>query len=78
MSYKNDWSGRQEELLDTVEEILEDIKKELDLNLSTVNLRKLFCESISSRYVQDALMEVMDLTHKNQVLTEREEAEEWN
>jgi hypothetical protein len=59
MGYRDEWSGTKKELIGLVEFCIEDIRKELDINISDRDMRKLFCEAFGRNIVQAELREMI-------------------
>lgn len=59
MGYRDEWNGTKKELIGLVEFCIEDIRKELDINISDRDMRKLFCEAFGRNIVQSELREMI-------------------
>ncbi len=59
MGYRNEWYGTKKELIELVERCIEDIQVDMDIRISTRDMRKLFCEAFTRNIVQNELREMM-------------------
>lgn len=59
MGYRDEWNGTKKELIGLVEFCIDDIRKELDINISDRDMWKLFCEAFGRNVVQAELREMI-------------------
>ena len=53
--FMTEWSGSRKELLETVEEVIDDIQVSMNIRISAKDMRKLFLDAFSRNAVQSNL-----------------------
>lgn len=54
-AFMTEWSGSRKELLETVEEVMDDIQVSMNIRISAKDMRKLFLDAFSRNVVQSEL-----------------------
>ena len=54
-AFMTEWSGSRKELLETVEEVIDDIQVSMNIRISAKEMRKLFLEAFSRNVVQNEI-----------------------
>ncbi len=59
-TFMNEWEGSKQELREVIDEMIDNIKMDLDLRISDRQMRKLFLESLSRNVVQCELKSMIE------------------
>lgn len=54
-AFMAEWSGSRKELLETVEEVMDDIQVSMNIRISAKEMRKLFLDAFSRNVVQNEI-----------------------